>query len=125
MRRIPLVWSIILSLVSFASPSFGSAGAIGERPARVIDSIERVRQEALAAAAKTTVFHVEGVLACSDGDYNGNGTLDAGDLSIWIHLFVDCVTPLSAECARADLDGDGNINARDLSIWINLWITCP
>ena len=47
------------------------------------------------------------------GDYNGNGTVDAADYTLWRDTLGDSVTPGEG----ADGDGDGTIGAGDYSVW--------
>ena len=49
----------------------------------------------------------------STGDYNGNGTVDAADYTIWRDTHGQSVTAGSG----ADGDGDGTVNAGDYTFW--------
>jgi Dockerin type I domain len=55
--------------------------------------------------------------AFGPGDYNGNGTVDAGDYTIWRDTFG------SIDDLRADGDGDRKIDEDDYSIWKSLFGT--
>ena len=47
------------------------------------------------------------------GDYNGDGSIDAADYTVWRDQFGRAVTPL----AGADGDGSGVVDADDYSVW--------
>lgn len=53
-------------------------------------------------------------------DFNGNGAVDGGDLSVLLGYWGPC---LDVDCA-ADLNFDGVINGIDLSILLGKWGTC-
>lgn len=47
------------------------------------------------------------------GDYDGSGTVDAGDFDAWLSQFGATVTPGDG----ADGNGDGKVDARDYAVW--------
>jgi hypothetical protein len=51
------------------------------------------------------------------GDLNGDGTVNATDLSILLSNWGKT----SATAAQGDLNGDGTVNATDLSILLSNW----
>ena len=53
-----------------------------------------------------------GTLPSEPGDLDGNGTVDAADLSILLSSWGS---------AAGDLNGDGSTDAADLTILLNNW----
>ena len=54
-------------------------------------------------------------------DLTGDGTVNAGDLSVVLGDFGDCA---SSDCPK-DLSGDGKVNAGDLSVILGDFGDCP
>lgn len=60
-----------------------------------------------------TVIEVSVPFVTLDGDFNGNGTLDADDLDRLAEARLSGTNP-----AEFDLDGDGLVNLEDRTVWI-------
>ena len=54
-----------------------------------------------------------GIVPTVKGDYNRNGTVDAGDYAVWRKTLGNSITPFGG----ADGDGDGTVNAADYQEW--------
>jgi hypothetical protein len=51
--------------------------------------------------------------ACPPGDFDGNGSIDGGDLGIMLSQW--------GGPGSADLNGDGTVSAADLAILLGAW----
>jgi len=55
------------------------------------------------------------------GDLNGDGAVDASDLSALLGVWGQAVNP----CSSVDFDGDGVVNASDMAVLLAKWGPCP
>jgi hypothetical protein len=85
---------------------------------RVYFSAEAVHADG-SIASSSHVFRVK-PQSCP-GDFNGNGTVDGGDLT---ELLADYGQPSTFLCDWTDIDQDGVTNGQDLAILLSGWGPC-
>jgi len=64
-----------------------------------------------------------GTTADCDGNLDGDGDVDTGDLLILLGSWGECPPP-PAECI-ADIDGNGSVDTEDLLTLLAMWGECP
>lgn len=94
--------------------AFSSNKDQGCNPAGCEDPNQEVQIDNLVISTLTTV-------ELGNGDYNGDGLVDAADYTVWRDTFGQTVTALSG----ADGDGDGEIGQGDYDLWASRFGDAP
>lgn len=96
--------------VTFQYTAPAEAGKVSLSAAIICDKDEEVRNNATSAIT----VNVTGGVA---GDVNGDGTVNASDITALINKILGTADPNDSDC---DINGDGTVNSSDITALINL-----